>query len=127
VVILGYQSLPSFIGHPIFSGQPLVKDRLHGYGIETNCSGGLLSLQSRHMKTYQWAILLATVYLLVYVVLFNTGASLRLLSAMFVLSPLPVLIMVYQVLRNGHYHGRTLEEGEEFGYADKSKEELWIV
>lgn len=79
------------------------------------------------MKKYQWSILLATLYLLIYVVLFDTGASLRVLSAMFVLSPLPLLMMVYQVLRNANYDGSELEEGEEFGYGDKKKEDLWFV
>jgi hypothetical protein len=79
------------------------------------------------MKNYQWAILLATMYLLIYVVLFDSGASLQIMSAMFVLSPLPVLIMVYQILHNATYHGKELEEGEEFGYSDKKKEELGFV
>lgn len=79
------------------------------------------------MKKYQWAILLATMYLLIYVVLFDTGASLQVLSAMFALSPIPVLVVVYQVLRNATYTGKELEEGEEFGYADKKKEDLWLV
>lgn len=79
------------------------------------------------MKKYQWAILLATTYLLIYVVLFDTGASLQVLSAMFALSPIPILVVVYQVLRNATYTGKELEEGEEFGYADKKKEDLWLV
>jgi len=79
------------------------------------------------MKKYQWAILMATMYLLIYVVLFDTGASLQVLSAMFVLSPIPVLIMVYQILRYANYTGKELEEGEEYGYADKKKEDLWFV
>jgi hypothetical protein len=87
----------------------------------------LLNDKAGFMKKYQWAILLATMYLLIYVVLFDTGASLQVLSAMFALSPVPVIIMVYQILRNANYTGKELEEGEEYGYADKKKEDLWFV
>ena len=78
------------------------------------------------MKRFQWAILIATMYLLVYVVLLDTGVSLRLASAFFALSPLPVLYMVYHILR-APYQGKELQEGEEFGYGDKRREDLWIV
>jgi uncharacterized membrane protein len=76
------------------------------------------------MQKYQWSILAATLYLLIYVVMFSFGAPLQFMSAMFALSPVPVFIMVYQVLRNGTYMGKELEEGEEYGYADKKKEDL---
>jgi hypothetical protein len=76
------------------------------------------------MKKYQIAILLATVYLLVYVLLFDAGATERVIGALFSLSPLVVIWMVVQVLKHGHYTGKELEDGEEFGYEDRAKETL---
>jgi 4-hydroxybenzoate polyprenyltransferase len=72
------------------------------------------------MKTYQTAIFLASIYLLVYTLLFAAGAPLQLMVLLYCGSPIPVLWMAYQILHNAGYHGRTLEEGEEYGYADRS-------
>jgi 4-hydroxybenzoate polyprenyltransferase len=76
------------------------------------------------MKRYERAIWLATGYLLLYVILFQAGASLWLLSLLFMLSPIPVFYMVYQVLTNAVYPGKELEDGEEFGYQDADKNTL---
>ncbi len=76
------------------------------------------------MKKYQIAILLATVYLLVYVLLFDARASDRVIGALFSLSPFVVIWMVIQILKHGHYTGKELEAGEEFGYEDRAKETL---
>ena len=70
------------------------------------------------MKKHEWAILLATLYLLVYVIWFNAGATLQQISIMFVLSPVPVFYMVYCILK-APYKGKTLQEGQEYGYADR--------
>ncbi|MCU0335438.1 MAG: hypothetical protein MUF62_10400, partial [Chitinophagaceae bacterium] len=51
------------------------------------------------MKRHQWAIAVATTYLIVYTFLFETGASLLLLSALFAFSPVVLVWMVYSILR----------------------------
>jgi hypothetical protein len=76
------------------------------------------------MKKHQWAIALATTYLIVYTLLFETGASLLLLSTLFALSPVVLVWMVYSILRFAPYTGRTLQANEEYGYADKRTEDL---
>jgi hypothetical protein len=76
------------------------------------------------MKRHQWAIAVATTYLIVYTFLFETGASLLLLSALFAFSPVVLVWMVYSILRFAPHTGRTLKEGEEYGYADKRTEDL---
>lgn len=50
----------------------------------------------------------------------------RLINIISFLSPLFVLWMVYSVLRFGTYMGKDLPADDEFGYADKSKEELGV-
>lgn len=74
--------------------------------------------KSKAMKKYKWAILLATLYLAGYVIWSHAGATVQQLSVLFVLSPVPVLYMVYQILTQP-YKGKALEEGQEFGYADR--------
>lgn len=78
------------------------------------------------MKRYQWAILFGTIYLVMYVSLFQLGASQAWLEALFTLSPAVVIWMAYDILRHAHYNGRQLGEGEEFGYGDKRTEELGL-
>ncbi len=78
------------------------------------------------MQRYEITIWVATFYLLIYVLLFQAGAPLWLLSLLFLLSPVPVLYMVYQVLANAVYHGKQLEEGEEYGYQDVDKNTLGL-
>lgn len=45
---------------------------------------------------------------------------------MFLFSPFLIIWMVYTVLRYGEYTGRELEDDEEWGYEDKSREDLGI-
>jgi hypothetical protein len=78
------------------------------------------------MKRYEITILLATAYLVFYVMLFQAGAPLWLLSLLFLLSPVPVFYMVYQVLFNAVYNGKELEPGEEYGYQDVDKGTLGL-
>lgn len=76
------------------------------------------------MQRYKITIWLATVYLVIYVMLFQSGAPLWLLSLLFLLSPVPVFYMVYQVLAQAVYNGKELEAGEEYGYQDVDKRAL---
>jgi len=68
-------------------------------------------------------VTLVTIVLIVYVVLLVTGWSTVLAGILFFLSPFLVIWMVYRVIRYDSYHGKELND-EEWGYADKKKEEL---
>ena len=50
------------------------------------------------MRNYRIATILVTLYLLVYVILHQAGAELRVLAWMFVFSPALVIWMVYTIL-----------------------------
>jgi hypothetical protein len=76
------------------------------------------------MKKYEISIIIATAYLLFYVLLFQTETPFWFLGVLFSLSPIPVLYMVYQILRNATYSGKDLEKGEEYGYQDVDKNTL---
>jgi len=76
------------------------------------------------MKKHQVATLIVSLYLLVYTVLFQTGASLKLLGCMFLLSPFLVIWMAYSILKYGTYNGKELSSDEEWGYQDKDKKDL---
>ena len=75
------------------------------------------------MKKYEYTILLATVYLLIYTCLFQASAPVWLLSFLFLLSPIPVIIMVYHILKKALYNGPELGN-DEFGYQDADKTRL---
>ena len=65
-----------------------------------------------------------TVYLVVYTILHQAGASLTILGIMFLLSPFLVVWMGYTILRYGAYNGKELAEDEEWGYQDKDRKDL---
>ncbi len=77
-------------------------------------------------QNHKLATILVTLYLLVYTVLHQSGASLTLLSVMFVASPFLVIWMAYTILKHASYNGRELNEDEEWGYQDKNKDELGV-
>jgi hypothetical protein len=61
------------------------------------------------------------IYILLVVVGYAPGATIWFLA-----SPFLVLGMVYIVLKDGRYDYPELAEGEEWGYSDKSKDELGL-
>lgn len=73
------------------------------------------------MRNYKFAIVLVTIYLVVFTVAGKLGAPLGLMLLMFFFSPLLLAWMVYSVLKYGKHSGKTLKEGEEWGYEDKIK------
>jgi hypothetical protein len=73
---------------------------------------------------HKFATAFVTIYLIVYTILHQTGASLMLLSCMFALSPFLIVWMAYSILRYGKFNSRELQEHEEWGYCDKKKDEL---
>jgi len=69
-------------------------------------------------------VIWVSVLLMLYTVLLFTGWSPVITGTLFFLSPFLVIWMVYRIIRHDKYAGRELNEGEEWGYADKNKEDL---
>ncbi|HEX6915787.1 MAG TPA: hypothetical protein VF145_11130 [Chitinophagaceae bacterium] len=74
-------------------------------------------------QNHRFAVILVTLYLVIYTILHQIGASAVLLGGMFALSPFLVVWMAYTILRHAPYNGGELAEGEEWGYQDKKKKE----
>lgn len=74
-------------------------------------------------RSLSFPVTLVTILLIVYVVLLVTGWSPVLTGTLFFLSPFLVIWMVYRVIRYDTYHGNELND-DEWGYADKKKEDL---
>jgi len=74
-------------------------------------------------RSVSFPVTLVTILLIVHTVLLVTGWSMVLTGILFLLSPFLVIWMVYRVIRYDSYHGKELND-EEWGYADKNKEEL---
>lgn len=70
------------------------------------------------------AATIVSIYLLLYIILLHSEASLQLMSVLFFFSPVMVIYMVYTVLRYGKYEGKELSSDEEWGYQDKMKDDL---
>ena len=62
--------------------------------------------------------------LLLYYLLVFSNTAISLAYAIFVASPFLLSWMGYTVIRHGKHTGKELEENEEWGYADKNKDEL---
>jgi hypothetical protein len=75
-------------------------------------------------QDHRIATLFVTAYLVVYTFLHHSGASLQVLGSMFLLSPFLVVWMAYTILKHAPYNGRELEEDEEWGYGDRTKDQL---
>lgn len=69
-------------------------------------------------------VILVSVLLVGYTILLFTGWSPVVTGILFFLSPFLVIWMVYRIIRYDNYSGRELNEGDEWGYADKNKEDL---
>ena len=77
-------------------------------------------------QNHKLVTLFVTLYLIIYTLLHQSGASLKVLGAMFLASPFLVIWMAYTILKYGSYNGRELAENEEWGYQDKNKDELGV-
>lgn len=62
------------------------------------------------MKSYQFATIFVTLFLVVYTVLHYMGANLKLLGTMFFVSPFLMIWMVYNIIRHAPYDKREREE-----------------
>lgn len=78
------------------------------------------------MKPHQWAILVATLYLIVYTVLVDQSVDLMLLSTLFAGSFI-IIIWVAVAILKAPYHGRELSANEEYGYGDRRKENMGLL
>jgi len=76
------------------------------------------------MKKFKIAIIFATVYLLVYVLLIQINFDYAFIFIMFSFSPVVLVYMVYQILKNGRYLGKELGANEAYGYQDVDKNTL---
>jgi hypothetical protein len=70
-----------------------------------------------------FATTFVTLYLVIYVVLFKTGASEDLITAMFAASPFLVIWMAITIMKYGKYNGPSLGDNEEWGYEDVNKKD----
>ena len=64
------------------------------------------------MKNYKLVTAIVSIYLLVYTILQQMGASLTVLAVMFALSPVLILWMTFTILRYAPYKGPELKEAE---------------
>ena len=73
-----------------------------------------------------FSVTTVTAYLVLYYVLFYSGANEDIITAMFLAAPIPALWMIITILKYGQFKGRELKEDEEWGYGDKDKDSLDI-
>lgn len=77
------------------------------------------------LRNHIFSVSFIIIYLFIYFILIQFEATLRYGFLMLSLSPVLVSWMVYTILKYGEYKGKELGE-DEYGYADKNKEELGI-
>ncbi|HEY0678860.1 MAG TPA: hypothetical protein VGD17_11275 [Chitinophagaceae bacterium] len=78
------------------------------------------------MRKPSVAVIVATLYLVIYYILFSYGADFRIIFWMFLGAPVVLVWMAYTIVRYGKYDGTDLRENEEWGYSDRKKETLGI-
>jgi hypothetical protein len=64
--------------------------------------------------------IIATLYLLVYVVMLQLNILPNVTGTLFFLSPLLLLALSYSIIRYGTYDGQELNDDEHWGYQDRS-------
>ncbi|HWZ05014.1 MAG TPA: hypothetical protein VNX40_15460 [Mucilaginibacter sp.] len=70
------------------------------------------------------SIYVLTVYLVIYIILINTGLLFTLIPYLYIISPILIVWMVACILKDTKEKYPELKENEEWGYRDKSKDEL---
>ena len=73
------------------------------------------------------AISWATIYLILLYVVPNYTSSPLLMGLLYVSFPVIFILMVIIVLKDDSVKSKELRDDDEFGYADKNKEDLWII
>lgn len=69
--------------------------------------------------------IVATLYLLTFVLLLQFQVGMNLVYLMFFFSPLVILSLAWSILRHGRYTGNELTEHEQWGYQDKQHKNNW--
>ena len=72
-----------------------------------------------------FSVYAVTAMLVLYTILTALNAPIRITSFLFMISPVLIIWMVVSVLRAKSYV-KDLADGEEWGYADKKKEDLTV-
>jgi hypothetical protein len=72
-------------------------------------------------------IILVSALLIIYATLILFQKWLLVAYSIYLISPLAIVWLVYQVIRNGKYNGRELQENEEWGYADTDKPHSVVI
>lgn len=75
------------------------------------------------MNKAEGAVITVTAYLMVFVLMLETGTSVYALPYLLIASPFLLIWMVYSILTDRREYPE-LEENEEWGYRNKAKEEL---
>jgi hypothetical protein len=70
------------------------------------------------------AIAILTIYLTVYAALFLSGVSATILACMFLASPFLIVLGIYIILKDDQNQYPELDCKDEWGYKDKTKDEL---
>jgi len=71
-------------------------------------------------------VIISSAVLLLYCWLVLSGNRSSLTNLLFFLSPVLLVWIAYTILRHGKFEGKELGDQEEWGYADKDKNELGI-
>ena len=83
-----------------------------------------INIKSFMLRKPSVAVVIATVYLLVYYMIFYFGKDLQPVLWMFMGAPFVLGWLAYTIIRYGKYNGRELNENEEWGYSDKERSAL---
>jgi len=70
------------------------------------------------------SVIIVTIFLTIYTILFSIGLYINVLSCLFLISPIILIGMVYTVLKEDSKEYSELGENEEWGYRDKKREHL---
>ena len=76
------------------------------------------------MSKSDFAIMIGTTFLVIYLALETFDAAFSWMMLLFSISPMIIIWMTFQILKHGVFDGEDLGENEEYGYGDRRKEDL---
>ena len=71
-----------------------------------------------------FSVYAVTALLVLYTILISLNVPIQITSSLFFISPFLLVWMVVSILKSKDYKANELADDEEWGYADKKKEEL---
>ena len=71
------------------------------------------------LKHTNYTVIIASLYLLFFIVLMQLGIGINPIELMFFFSPVVVLALVWSILRHGKYIGKDFSEDQHWGYQDR--------